>query len=81
MHSLTINEVHVLHVQCMCTCELLLLLLLLFYFSPPTVYSQAVKLLLSVSEFEITRRYWRDEVMELFLEPLFFTMDKNSIYK
>ena len=51
--------------------------------SPPTKagYVHASKLVSSLSDFQVTRKFWKDDILELFLEQTFFVMDKNSIQR
>lgn len=42
-------------------------------------YIHAVRLIASLSGFQVTRKCWKDEVMEWFLNNKFFVMDEASI--
>lgn len=47
----------------------------------PGCYVHAVRLLASLSGFQVTRKCWKDEVMELFMDSKFFIMEEACIHE
>ena len=58
---------------------LLLAFLLLCSSESQQCYRHAVKLLSSLSEFQVTRKTWRRETFDLFLANNFFVMDTDCL--
>lgn len=65
--------------NCLCLCDLLILFLSLYSAYNLPSFHASTQLLSSLSGYAYTKRAWKKDVLDLFMDPAFFQMDTSCI--